>query len=230
MVVVADPNLFTQDTGSLRAFAQGLFTQDKFLQDRFAEPRSRTAQSASAHPEPPESRCQSQFARGMGYTAFGSRAATGTYESVPQRYTYTGRSTTSDPNFMYYRWRIYAPTLGRFTARDPKGYIENWQINLYLYICNRPVEATDPLGLDPWSCPVPTDGCCILQDRDTRKYDIVEEVPLPGWWNQFWGNTTTVHYCFWEQNCTWYCQENDLIKNTRGTAKLSGSCPTSAIG
>jgi RHS repeat-associated protein len=163
MVVALESNPFTQDTGSLRAFAQGLFTQDKFLQDRFAEPRSRTAQSASAHPEPPESRCQSQFARGMGYTAFGTSHAPRTTVEIEQRYTYTGRETTTDPNLMYYRWRMYAPTLGRFTARDPIGY--RGGIGLYAYVSNSTYRYSDPYGLSAVDC---CDDCKKGETKNCR--------------------------------------------------------------
>jgi len=55
----------------------------------------------------------------MGYTAFGTSYSPRTTIEIDQRYTYTGRETTTDPTLMYYRWRMYAPRLGRFTTRDP---------------------------------------------------------------------------------------------------------------
>ena len=45
----------------------------------------------------------------------------------------------------YYKNRIYSPTLGRFLQTDPIGTAGG--INLYAYVGNDPVNATDPLGL-----------------------------------------------------------------------------------
>jgi len=81
----------------------------------------------------------------MGYTAFGTPNATGTTVNIKQRYTYTGREKTTDPSLMYYRWRMYAPTLGRFTARDPIGY--RGGINIYSYVRDMPTISNDPYGL-----------------------------------------------------------------------------------
>jgi RHS repeat-associated protein len=88
------------------------------------------------------------------YTAFGSRVATdiygpgsGTFEAVPQRYTYTGREATQDPSLMDYRWRMYAPGTGRFVSRDPIGYLTYTAGNLYSYLTGQPTLRWDPFGL-----------------------------------------------------------------------------------
>jgi len=53
------------------------------------------------------------------YTAFGERYAPLTNVTVEQRYTYTGRELNPVSDSMYYRYRTYEASLGRFGERDP---------------------------------------------------------------------------------------------------------------
>jgi RHS repeat-associated protein len=77
------------------------------------------------------------------YDAWGVRlSATG---AIPT-YGYTGREP-DETGLVYYRARYYDPTLGRFTQRDPIGFVGG--INLYGYVLGNPVNATDPEGRKP---------------------------------------------------------------------------------
>jgi len=54
--------------------------------------------------------------------------------------------TDNESGLIYYGYRYYSPSLGRFINRDPIG--EQGGINLYAFVGNDPVNRWDVLGLD----------------------------------------------------------------------------------
>jgi len=83
--------------------------------------------------------------REYDYLPFGGAYQPGTNVTVEQRYTYTGREKNPESALMYYRYRQYAPRVGRFGARDPIGHL--LRSGLYMYVAGRPASVTDPFGL-----------------------------------------------------------------------------------
>lgn len=76
------------------------------------------------------------------YSSFGE-----TPSLANSTFGYTGQRYDADLGMYYYKARIYNPAIGRFLQPDPIGY--DGGFNLYEYVGNDPLNATDPLGLAP---------------------------------------------------------------------------------
>jgi RHS repeat-associated protein len=108
------------------------------------------------------------------YGPFGESSLT-----TGQRYGYTGQRSMAALGLLYYKARFYSPSLGRFLQPDPIGYADD--LNLYAYVGNNPVNATDPDGADAVSAIIKLGG--RLGSKETR--DHVIQVAQE-WVNQGW--------------------------------------------
>ena len=61
-------------------------------------------------------------------------------------YRFTGREDDEPLYLYYYRARYYHTDLQRFISEDPLRF-SSVSLNAYVYVDNRPLRATDPLGL-----------------------------------------------------------------------------------
>jgi RHS repeat-associated protein len=76
----------------------------------------------------------------MQYEAYGESSG-----NAFTRFGYTGRERDDATGLLYYRARWYDPQQGRFLTEDPAGLLGG--PNLYGYVSQDPVNATDPTGL-----------------------------------------------------------------------------------
>jgi RHS repeat-associated protein len=64
------------------------------------------------------------------------------------RFKFTGREYDSAVSLYFYRARYLDPATGRFQAQDPSGFASG-DLNLYRYVGDDPLNATDSTGLYP---------------------------------------------------------------------------------
>ena len=81
----------------------------------------------------------------INYDSFGEILGQ-TNPSEDDSFAFTGREYDEETGLYYYRARYYDPILGRFISQDPIGF-GGEDANLYRYVGNNPVNATDPSGL-----------------------------------------------------------------------------------
>ncbi|HFE46515.1 MAG TPA: RHS repeat-associated core domain-containing protein [Nannocystis exedens] len=65
-------------------------------------------------------------------------------------YEYDPTFEGAERHLYHVRHRVYDADVGRWTRRDPLGYVDG--MSLYEYVASRPVTATDPDGLSWWAC------------------------------------------------------------------------------
>jgi RHS repeat-associated protein len=80
----------------------------------------------------------------IDYDGFGN--ATETQPTNGDRYKWTGGELDSETGLYHFDWRYYDPKVGRWTAQDPSDLAAG-DSNLYRYVGNDPIGATDPSGL-----------------------------------------------------------------------------------
>ena len=90
----------------------------------------------------------------VSYTAYGEPSFFSVYWSAHagSQYVntdlYTGRRRDPETGLYHYRYRQYAPNLGRFLSRDPIRILR--RRGSYAYIGNVPTLRVDPFGLQPY--------------------------------------------------------------------------------
>jgi len=118
----------------------------------------------------------------LSSTAVNNRRGYAGYEHDP---TFEG-APTSGRHLYHVRHRVYDAGVGRWTRRDPLGYLDG--MSLYEYVESAPVENTDPKGLLTRSCA--GGGCAAAYPPDSPRWPggpgpgigprLPEPCPTPG--------------------------------------------------
>ena len=82
--------------------------------------------------------CSDRVRNSYAYTSWGEPLHW--HESIPNRYTFTGREYNPESSLYHYRGREYVSFIGRFASRDPQD------MRTYRYVDNRPAVFVDPFG------------------------------------------------------------------------------------
>src|SRR5205807_6504709 len=81
----------------------------------------------------------------LTYGAFGNITSE-SHSNFRGRYAWTGRELDVETGLQYNRARYYDANTGRWLSQDPLGF-DAGDSNLYRYVKNRPMVASDPAGL-----------------------------------------------------------------------------------
>jgi RHS repeat-associated protein len=81
----------------------------------------------------------------LSYDSFGN-ITNETKPAIEVRFTYAGREFDASTGLYYYRSRYFDPLTGGFISEDTIGFVGG-DANLYRYVFNSPLNATDPFGL-----------------------------------------------------------------------------------
>ena len=148
-MVIADINIEGQEyNGTLRRYVPGASVDDRIAMMTVNPATGATTAREYYHADRLGS-VISMVAGGTGaqtaqyvYTPYGVESP---YNASGNPYRYTGRRLDAQWGVYYYRARYYDPQIGRFLETDPAWFVDS--TNLYAYVGNNPLNATDPTGM-----------------------------------------------------------------------------------
>ena len=79
------------------------------------------------------------------YDPFGTTLTASGTDAAANPFRFSTKYTDDDTGLLYYGYRFYSPTLGRWLTRDPME--EDGGANLYGFVLNSPIDVMDVLGL-----------------------------------------------------------------------------------
>lgn len=99
------------------------------------------------------------------YTPYGVESP---YNTSGNPYRYTGRRLDAQWGVYHYRARYYDPQIGRFLETDPAWFVDS--TNLYAYVGNNPLNATDPTGRETVTSCEGVQAACSVTSQTGQTY------------------------------------------------------------
>ena len=108
------------------------------------------------------------------YDPFGTTLTASGTAADANPFRFSTKYTDDDTGLLYYGYRFYSPTLGRWLTRDPIH--ERGGINLYAFVLNRPNNFIDVLGLEAYYNPFyfhPRIGALVFEKATITDIDHI---------------------------------------------------------
>ena len=107
------------------------------------------------------------------YDPFGTTLTASGTAADANPFRFSTKYTDADTTLLYYGYRFYAPTLGRWLTRDPLG--EAGGVNVYGFLSNTPINTIDVLGLRVCPCKCDETQEDLQDALNTYINDLIEQ-------------------------------------------------------
>jgi RHS repeat-associated protein len=114
------------------------------------------------------------------YSPFGETIVATGELAKDNPFRFSSKYTDDETSLVYYGYRYYSPSLGRWISLDPAS--EKGGLNLYGFVWNSPMRIYDPLGLAPQICGIDENGMPIYCDDPDPCWGHCPPPPPDGNW------------------------------------------------
>jgi RHS repeat-associated protein len=115
-----------------------------------------------------------QAAAQYEYGPFGELTGVTGVQGQRQPFRFSTKYTDAETGLLYYGYRYYSPSMGRWCSRDPIG--EQASFNIYEFVFNNPECDIDPVGLDDYK--KGKDDPAVSKDAGAGKFGVEDPTTI----------------------------------------------------